>query len=216
MSPLRRLGSAVAVLAGVLGVAAPAGAHTSVAFTRRAVTVTAPGARAVIARAPFGLAVQQADGAPALAEVANRRHPGSELAGPFALDFVNSTGASAIGDRCLPDNATFCVSTWPVERPCTPIAGWGTGLIQGWIGACRPSDSRRFVNEACRVCGSSSGTGVFGAELVPPGSRLAERYACRMSSSPRHRRCSGLCCAYATTRVSSAQHSGGVPDDFRS
>ena len=117
-------------LAAALGLAlmllAPSAAHTRLLITRRSLTVIAPGARAVIMRDPFRLAIERGGGAPALAEVANRLGPALGL--PTTIDPI-SPGLDSQSTRTLYAPLSFLVGSENLVQHAGLV--WGGNLLSG-------------------------------------------------------------------------------------
>jgi alpha-glucosidase (family GH31 glycosyl hydrolase) len=124
---MRRLAVvAVVVTCAALTFASTALAGADVTVTTNTVTVLAPGAEVVISRDPFRLAIQQSDGRPALAEVANR-HPPPLPIGPLNDPFGSGLNSTTTPTLYAP--LSFLVGSETLSQYESGL--WGGNLLAG-------------------------------------------------------------------------------------
>lgn len=117
---------AALVICALLALAPSSPAQVSVSVAGPTITVVAPGARALIARSPFRLEIQQPGGQPALSEVANRR-PRPLPVGPLDDPFAPGLNSAATPTLYAP--LSFLVGS----ETLTQYQGglWGGDLMAG-------------------------------------------------------------------------------------
>jgi alpha-glucosidase len=101
----------------------PAASQAAVMITPASITVTTPGARATITRAPFRIAIDNGSGVSALAEVPNTD--------PLPAVLAPSVYPQPLGGEPLPENDRYAPLTFLVGTETTSQWGGGPVFFQG-------------------------------------------------------------------------------------
>jgi alpha-glucosidase (family GH31 glycosyl hydrolase) len=177
----RHAAVAGSIVCAVLALAPAAYAGVDVTSNGQTVSLVAPGARVVIARNPFRLAIQQPGGQPALAEVANR-NPRPLPIGPLNDPFGSGLNSSSTPTVYAP--LTFLVGSEQLSQYEGGL--WGGNLMAGTrVGVLYAA--RRIVSVAAVPGGvrlTVSTDDPSGRQLVVTVSALS-RGAIGVSATPR-------------------------------